>query len=69
MQDDQRLIELEIKLSHTERSLEDLSEVMYRQQLEINKLEKSLLLLTKRLNSGAPGELEIGPANEKPPHY
>lgn len=64
-----RIIELEIKLTHQDLKTEELSEVVYKQQLQIENLQKSLSLLEKRFITGAPGELEIGPANEKPPHY
>lgn len=69
MQNEERLVDLEIKIAHTERTIEDLSEELYKQQLHIEKLEKALQLLEKKLQSNSTGELEIGPANEKPPHY
>ncbi len=69
MQDEKRLVDLEIKIAHAERTIEDLNEGLYRQQLQIEKLEKSLNLLEKKLQSGQSDGLDIGPANEKPPHY
>jgi len=69
MQDEKRLVDLEIKIAHAERTIEDLSEGIYRQQLQIDKLDNAIQLLTKKLQSGTSGELDIGPANEKPPHY
>jgi SlyX protein len=69
MQDDPKLIDLEIKLAHAERALEELSDVVYKQQVQIEKLDKKLNLLAKKFESNSGGELEIGPANEKPPHY
>ncbi|MCC2678575.1 MAG: hypothetical protein K0R29_1151 [Pseudobdellovibrio sp.] len=69
MQDEKRLVDLEIKIAHAEQTIEDLSEGIYRQQLQIDKLDSAIQLLTKKLQSGTSGELDIGPANEKPPHY
>lgn len=69
MQDEKRLVELEIKISHAERIIEDLNEGLYRQQLQIEKLEQSLNLMAKKLQSNLADDLDIGPANEKPPHY
>lgn len=69
MQDENRIVELEIKMAHAERIIEDLSEGIYRQQLQIEKLEQGLQQLSKKLQSNTSGELDIGPANEKPPHY
>lgn len=69
MQEDDRIVGLEIKMAHAERIIEDLSEGIYRQQLQIEKLEQTLQLMSKKLQSNLSDELEIGPANEKPPHY
>lgn len=69
LQNESRMVELEIKVAHAERTIEDLSEGIYHQQLQIEKLENALQLLAKKLQSNSTGELEIGPANEKPPHY
>lgn len=68
MNDDLRFINLESKIAHQEFQLEELSQVLYSQQQQIDLLQKQLSLLHKRLQdvTAAP---EIGPANEKPPHY
>ena len=64
---DQRLIDLEIKISHQEVAIEALQHLAYEQQKVIEKLTAKLDGLTKRFDGG--DDLEIGPANEKPPHY
>ena len=69
MNTENRFIELEIKVSHLEKSSEDLSQVVYEQQKEIQRLEKKLDDLIKRIQSGSSGELDIRGPNEKPPHY
>lgn len=67
--DEQRLIELEIKISHHESAIEGLQQLVYDQHKVIEKLEAKLERLTTRLNSEEDGGPDIGPANEKPPHY
>ena len=61
---DDRLIEIETKLSHQEVLIDELNQVLYKQQETIDQLEKALKILVKRLP-----ESSTGPANEKPPHY
>ena len=60
---EERLIEIEIKIANQEHLLEQLNTVMYEQQKTIDRLEKSLKELEKA------NQLEIGPHNVKPPHY
>jgi SlyX protein len=69
MSDEKRFIEIEIKLAHQDKSLEELNDVIYLQQQQIDILQKIMNNLTKRLQSGTSNELEIGPADDKPPHY
>jgi SlyX protein len=69
MTDETKIIEIEIKLAHAERTIEELSDVLYKQQIQIEKLEQNFVLLSKKMAANSGGELEIGPANEKPPHY
>lgn len=60
-------IELEIKISHQEIALEELQKIVWEQETRIDRLEKTVKRLNDRLNGEA--QQEIGPANEKPPHY
>lgn len=65
---EQRLIDLEVKISHQEMTIEALQAASYEQQKTIDRLEQGLARLTKRFEGLGEGP-EIGPANEKPPHY
>lgn len=65
----QHLIELEIKISHQEIAIEELRQTLFEQHGVIEKLEKSVKLLTERLEAALDGSHQIGPGNEKPPHY
>ncbi|MBY0555377.1 SlyX family protein [bacterium] len=69
MSNENQLIDIEIKIAHQDKTLEELSDVIYKQQQQIDSLEKSLKTLISRIQNGTNGELEIGPADEKPPHY
>jgi SlyX protein len=66
---DDRLTEIEIKLAHIEQSLNELSDVMYRQQGLIERLERGYDQLRQRIQTDGEGSAETNPANDKPPHY
>ncbi len=66
MSADERLTEIEIKVSHQDLLLEQLSDVLFQQQKTIDELEKKLTKLEKKLTEEP---LEMGPAGQKPPHY
>lgn len=66
---EERIINLETKLTHQEDTLEQLSQVLYEQQKTIDKLELLLTKLTQKLVEViGEGDSEIR-GNEKPPHY
>ena len=65
---DQRIIDLETKISFQDKSIDDLSDSVYFQQQQIAELEKKLQLIQKRIESHQNGDSEIRP-QEKPPHY
>ncbi len=60
-----RIINIEMKMSHQDVMLEELHQVIYRQQSELDLLQKKLTLLQEQLSSDS----DIRPAGEKPPHY
>ena len=60
-----RIINIEMKMSHQDVMLEELHQVIYRQQAELDLLQKKLTLLQEQLSSDS----DIRPAGEKPPHY
>lgn len=65
---DQRLTDLEIKITHQDLLLEELNTVIYQQQTRMDLLEKTIKELIKKMSSSEDGP-QIGPHNEKPPHY
>ncbi len=61
-----RLRELEIKITYQDQLLETLNQVIIEQGKEIEGLRKQVALLADRLQAAAETE---EPANDPPPHY
>lgn len=68
MSDEERMVELEIRVARQDDMLEVLNQTVYRQQKQIDDLQALCAALARRLQEmrDAP---EAGPANDKPPHY
>ncbi|MBU1665114.1 MAG: SlyX family protein [Gammaproteobacteria bacterium] len=63
-----RLIEIEIKLSYAEDTLEVLNRTVFRQQEQIDRLQQLVIRLSNQLQDMAPPERrDLG--EERPPHY
>jgi SlyX protein len=62
---DPRIVDLEIRYTHLERQVEELSDVVFAQQRIIDTLSKELLALRNRFEDPA----AVTPRAEKPPHY
>jgi len=70
MQD--RIIELESKFSFQEDTIQELNEVIIRQQRQIDELTRKLAQLGEQLADVIAQRSEgqvTNPADEKPPHY
>ncbi len=65
MTSDERVVELEVKYAHLERTVSELNEVLYRQQRELDALKETL----RRLQDKSEPGLVDASAQEKPPHY
>ena len=63
---EQRLIDLEIKLSYQEVQMEELHKVVNDQYLVIEKMDKALKEISNKLKAD---ENSANPNHEKPPHY
>ena len=66
--DDERLTRIEERLAHQEQAVGELSDVLHRQQAQLDHLEALCKQLTERysgLQDDEPGD----PLDEKPPHY
>ncbi len=62
-----RLNEVEAKLALAEDLLETLNHTVFRQQQQIDQLQRQLRAIAQQMQ-GAPGERR-DPAEEIPPHY
>lgn len=60
-----RITNLEIKLSFTEDLIEKLNETIYKQQQQIEFLYRELKAIKEQASSGGAGSLK----DEIPPHY
>ncbi|TFG85544.1 MAG: SlyX family protein [Chromatiales bacterium] len=70
MTDSARLESLEFKCAHLERAVQELSDVVYRQQQQLDRallLNQELAGQLKSLETAA--ESAGGPRTEIPPHY
>ncbi|GHU34313.1 protein SlyX [Betaproteobacteria bacterium] len=66
----ERLTELEIKLSLTEDLIEELNRTVYRQQEQLDLLQEQLRLLYKQIQAQSLAQAEqLSPRDEIPPHY
>ena len=66
---DDRVTLLEEKLAHLTKVVEDLSDVIARQDREIDRLTRRVALLMEREAQREADTLFEAPANERPPHY
>jgi len=67
-QTEQRLTELEIKASYADDLLEQLNQQVWRQQLQIEQLQRELAGLRAQLSDNATPALR-SLRDELPPHY
>ncbi|MDB5798833.1 MAG: SlyX family protein [Paucimonas sp.] len=67
--DQERLIEIEIKLTRQEDLLDTLNRTVFRQQEKIDRLESLCSALALRIKDMQAARDEPGPADERPPHY
>ncbi len=65
----QRIEALEILIMQHEDSIESLSSTLHRQQLHIEKLDKTLEMLVQRLKSMQDSEVKPLEDEAPPPHY
>jgi uncharacterized coiled-coil protein SlyX len=63
------LEEIELKLAFLERANTELSDVVYRQQQEIEALRTRLAALATRLDAAQTEPDPYTPEQERPPHY
>jgi SlyX protein len=67
MAPDDRVTELEIRSAHLEKQVHELSEVLYRQQRELDTLKEIARRLQQKVG-GDPGLVDAA-QSDRPPHY
>ncbi len=65
---DEQLIELETRIAFQDESIQQLSDVVYRQQQQIDFLEKQVQMLRGQFQNLA-HSLPSKPQDDRPPHY
>lgn len=65
---EERLIEIEIKLTRQEDLTQELNQLVYRQQKQLDELKAFCVTLARRAGELA-DDGPAAPADEKPPHY
>lgn len=67
--EEQRLIDIEVKLAHQEHALDEVNQVLTDQQAQLTRLEQFCQSLVERLRalSEVPAANQHG--DERPPHY
>lgn len=68
MDQDERITNLEVKLSFSEDLVEELNQTVYKQQQQIDALIKEVKSLKLQMASNLPSE-GINARDEIPPHY
>jgi uncharacterized coiled-coil protein SlyX len=66
---EQTQIDLEVRVAFQEKAIEELREELFLQQGIVLKLENEIKRMSEQFKSILKGGENIGPANEKPPHY
>jgi SlyX protein len=64
-----KIEQLEIKIAYLEQANAELSDVVYRQQQELDLLRARVLAITTKLDAAQPPTTEYKLEDEKPPHY
>ena len=66
---DETLEQIQTKIAFLERAATELSDVVFRQHLEIQALQAKLKAVVDRLSGAQLDESPRPPDQEKPPHY
>ena len=66
---DERLTNLEVTVTHLERTVQELNEVVISQQQSIDRLEKELRVLREQMLAVEPSLVKSPEDEEPPPHF
>ena len=66
---EERIENIEAKITYQEDLIEELNKVVYQQQKKLERLEAICKSLSIQIQSMAEARSDGMPANERPPHY
>jgi len=66
---EERIVNIEAKIAYQDHTLQELNDVIYRQQKQIDQLESICQHLIERVKSLADTSVTGTLEDEKPPHY
>jgi SlyX protein len=69
MNQEDRMVDIEIRLARQDDMLDELNKLAYRQQLKIEQLETLCTALARRMKDAADNSNASRPLNDRPPHY
>ncbi len=60
---------LELKIAYLESANQELSDIVYRQQRDIDKLRAQMSAQQRQLDAWRSEQSDTAPVDERPPHY
>ena len=60
---------LELKIAYLESANQELSDIVYRQQRDIDKLRAQMFAHQRQLDAWRSEQSDTAPVDERPPHY
>lgn len=66
---EERITELEVRYMQQEKTLQELSEAVYRQEMVIERMQREMAVLQEQVKSGATSINRTLDEEEPPPHY
>lgn len=66
---EERLAELEIRVSFQDKALQELNEVVVRQQAQLDRVVRELLALKSRVHAATASNVATEAEETPPPHY
>jgi uncharacterized coiled-coil protein SlyX len=66
---EERITELEVRYMEQEKTIQDLSEAVYRQEMTLERLQREMAILREQVKSGAASINRLPEEEEPPPHY
>lgn len=66
---DDRLTQMENRYTHQERTIQELLDTVFRQQQELDRLNREMVQLREQMTQVLPSLVERPEDEEPPPHY